>query len=234
MKKKWMSMVVIPVLVAGGWLWIKKPAEAPEASGPSPAISAAAPTAGSDGGYKLGDRLAASNASGDNAAKPLAPGDYKETDWESLIPKSWDPLAPFKGLDMENLDDADPRAMKALQNLRASWDNAPIEPAMNGKPVRIAGFIVPIDSDKGLIRQFLLVPYFGACIHSPAPPLNQVIEVTPGKPTDFQMMEAVWISGTLEATRAETVMGNAGYRMRNATLARYDHEPSKADSQAFE
>ena len=105
--------------------------------------------------------------------------------------------------------------MKALEKLKAAMDNAPIVPTLNGSRIRIAGFMVPLDGIRGQITEFLLVPYFGACIHTPPPPANQIIHVVPQKPykTD-QGMEAVWISGTLETTRAETGMGNAGYRMK--------------------
>jgi hypothetical protein len=101
-------------------------------------------------------------------------------------------------------------------------DNAPIVPALNGTRVRIAGFLVPLDGIKGQITEFLLVPYFGACIHTPPPPANQIIHVVPAKPYKLdQGMDAVWINGTLETTRAETGMGNAGYRMKADLVTPY-------------
>ena len=45
----------------------------------------------------------------------------------------------------------------------------------NGKQVKLPGFVVPLEySDKGRVKEFLLVPYFGACIHYPPPPPNQI------------------------------------------------------------
>ena len=42
---------------------------------------------------------------------------------------------------------------------------------LNNKEIRIPGFIVPVDfDDTQVVTRFLLVPYFGACIHEPAPP----------------------------------------------------------------
>ena len=40
---------------------------------------------------------------------------------------------------------------------------------------------MPLDGEREKTREFLLVPYFGACIHAPAPPANQVIHVVVSK-----------------------------------------------------
>ena len=54
-----------------------------------------------------------------------------------------------------------------------------VVPEMNGKAIRIPGFIVPLEfNDDKTVSQFFLVPFFGACIHVPPPPPNQVIHVT--------------------------------------------------------
>lgn len=164
--------------------------------------------------YKLGERLPAGKA------QPAA--QYKQIAWEELIPKSWDPAKALKGLDLSKLEDGDPRAMEAMQKLRDAWDNAPAEPAMHGKKVRIPGFIVPLESQKGQVTEFLLVPYFGACIHSPPPPANQTIHVMPTKPVkNAQMMDAVWVSGTLETAISTSVFGNSGYKLSADVVVPY-------------
>ena len=94
--------------------------------------------------------------------------------------------------------------------------------ALNGSRIRIPGFIVPLENQRGQITEFLLVPYFGACIHTPPPPSNQIIHVLPVKPLkNEQTMDAVWVSGVLETTRSDTGMGSAGYRMKAETVAPY-------------
>jgi uncharacterized protein len=154
--------------------------------------------------------------------KDGAVGGYREIPWDSLIPADWDPAREFAGLDFNVLSDADPRAVKALQKLREAWDNAPVVPALNGTRVRMAGYIVPLDVQKRQIKEFLLVPYFGACIHTPPPPANQIIHVVPAKPVDAQHeMSAVWISGTLETVRSNTGLGNAAYYMKADAVAPY-------------
>ena len=70
-----------------------------------------------------------------------------------------------------------------------------------GKSVKIPGFAVPLEGDDGFdrIKEFLLVPTYGACIHVPPPPPNQVIHVILDKPVYFEkLMYAVWITGILE------------------------------------
>ena len=70
-----------------------------------------------------------------------------------------------------------------------------------GKSVKIPGFAVPLEGDDGFeyVKEFLLVPTFGACIHVPPPPPNQVIHVILDKPVYFEkLMYAVWVSGIVE------------------------------------
>jgi hypothetical protein len=166
-------------------------------------LGAAVPADTTD--YKLGDRLPQKSGA--------VTAGFKEVPWDALVPANWDPAKELGALDLSTLSDSDPRAMKALEKLKAAMDNAPIVPAINGSRVRIAGFMVPLDGIRGQITEFLLVPYFGACIHTPPPPANQIIHVVPTKPykTD-QAMEAVWISGTIETVRAEA--GVRGGRLR--------------------
>jgi hypothetical protein len=171
--------------------------------------------AGQSSEYKLGDRLPQPKA-------PANPAGFKDLDWDALVPKNWDPAQLMKGLDLAQMSDGDPRAMEALDRMRKAWAEAPIEPSLNGARIRIPGFIVPLDTERGQVKEFLLVPYFGACIHSPPPPANQIIHGFAAKPLkDVQMMSAVWISGTVETARSETEFGSSGYRMKAETVAPY-------------
>jgi uncharacterized protein len=100
-----------------------------------------------------------------------------ELKWEELIPKSWDPTKRYRNISLEALRDNDPRAIQMLDEMRAVWDNAPVNVDLDGKPGKLAGFVVPLDNTQEGIREFLLVPYFGACIHTPPPPANQIVHV---------------------------------------------------------
>ena len=70
-----------------------------------------------------------------------------------------------------------------------------------GKSIKIPGFAVPLEGDDEFeyIEEFLLVPYFGACIHVPPPPPNQEIHVILDEPVHFEVISfAIWITGILE------------------------------------
>lgn len=144
-----------------------------------------------------------------------------ETLWEALIPPHWDPQALFKDVDLAAFDDNDPRAQDLLLRLRQTWDNAPVNMEMQGRQIRIPGYVVPLDPQADGVREFLLVPYFGACIHTPPPPANQIIHVRMAQPLDLHAMSTVWVSGRLEVLRSETEMGKAGYQVREAQVRPY-------------
>ncbi len=72
---------------------------------------------------------------------------------------------------------------------------------LRGAPVKIPGYAVPIEGDSGFdfVKEFLLVPVFGMCVHVPPPPPNQVVYVVMNEPVPIEdLIDAVWISGILE------------------------------------
>lgn len=152
---------------------------------------------------------------------------WPELKWEALVPKGWDPSKEFKDLDFSKLQDSDPRAMEALDRLRKLWDDAPAEPALNGKRMRIAGFALPLERQGDKVTEFLIVPYFGACIHTPPPPANQIIHARSAKPlAGIKIMSPLWTYGTLAVQRGETQWGVAGYRLTVDKIAPYT-EPAR-------
>ena len=164
--------------------------------------------------YQVGDRLA--------AGKTVAPARYREISWDDLLPKGWDPMQPLKGLNLAKLEDSDPRAIEAMDKLKAMWNEAPSNPDIAGKAIRIPGFVVPLEFGKKEVREFLLVPYFGACIHVPPPPANQIIHVIPERPVRLKTdMDAVWVEGIIELASGKTDLGNSGYRMRAVKVEPY-------------
>lgn len=170
-------------------------------------VLASSGIAGEAPGYRIGDRL---------PAKPApAASSLRVTAWDDLVPKDWDPMKDFKELNLQNLSDADPRAMRALDQLMTAWRNAPVRADLAGASVRIPGFVIPLEQGKGAMTEFLVVPYFGACIHTPPPPSNQIIHAMAGKPVSgFRSMDAAWVSGVLEPVASDTAFGRAGYRLR--------------------
>lgn len=151
-------------------------------------------------------------------AAPAAPSAEPRTlEWDDLMPADFDPGTPFEGIDVSTLNDDDPRAREMLAKLRKLWDEAPVVAALDGARVRLPGFAVPLETDGQTATRFLLVPYIGACIHVPPPPLNQTVLVeAPAGASVRGVFDPVWVTGQLTIQRATTELANAGYTL-NAT-----------------
>ena len=163
-------------------------------------------------------------ATNSGATKPGTPaaGQPRTIAWDILVPQGWEPFKEFKDLNFQSMDDGDPKAMAMLKKMRDVWDNAPVNNAIVGQSVRIPGFVVPLEDTKDGMKEFLLVPYFGACIHSPPPPANQIVHVLPKSPAKgLRSMDAVWITGTLTTVRTDSYMGAASYRIEAQSVAPY-------------
>ncbi|PIT75821.1 DUF3299 domain-containing protein [Limnohabitans sp. G3-2] len=145
--------------------------------------------------------------------------------WEQLIPAGWDPYKDLKALNLDKLKDNDPRAEEALKKMRKMWDNAPINPLILGQSVRLPGYMVPLEDLPEGSKEFLLVPYFGACVHSPPPPANQIVHVVLAKPTKrFRLMDTLWVTGTLSGTQTDSHMGMSGYRIDAQQIAPFSNK----------
>ncbi len=152
---------------------------------------------------------------------PLPPG-VRDLGWRDLLPPDWNPRRLLKELNLGSLQDNDPRANEILARIRAEWDRAPVVKELDGVRVRLPGFVVMLEGTPKGITEFLLVPYFGACIHVPPPPSNQLVHVFPDKPVPEKFaMDAVWIIGTLRTVQTDTKLGSAGYRVTGAQVDKY-------------
>lgn len=156
------------------------------------------------------------------AEVPMDDG-VEEIDWDALMPAHWHPEDLLGEYDLDELADDDPRAQELMERLGALWAEAPLVPELDGKRVRIPGFVVPLDQQGGRIGDFLLVPYYGACIHVPPPPANQTILVRlpPGLTFEGEVFDTVWVTGTLAVSPAKGELAEAGYRLEDATITPY-------------
>jgi len=169
--------------------------------------------------YKVGQRLPIASTSTANAVTT-----YHKLNWDELMPADWDPMKALKGLNLSKMKDSDPRAMEALEQVRAAWKDSPIVFGLNGARIEIPGFVVPLDVNYDRVKEFLLVPYFGACIHVPPPPSNQLLHVLVPKTLTKKQQKAlksamliygtISVSGTLETVSTNTSMGFASYRIK--------------------
>ena len=101
--------------------------------------------------------------------------------------------------------------------------DAPIVESLNGKVVKIPGFVVPLEGDNETTSEFLLVPYFGACIHVPPPPANQIVYVkfSEAVPID-NLYDAVWVTGILTTVGWEGDLATVGYSLAGTSVSPYD------------
>ena len=95
--------------------------------------------------------------------------------------------------------------------------------ALNGKLVKIPGFIVPLEDYEEEGAEFLLVPYFGACVHTPPPPPNQMVYVRMqgGKKLKFGWWDPVWMEGTLQIESYDSPYGAVGYQLVGTKTSPY-------------
>lgn len=163
--------------------------------------------------------LAADAVAADDKAKAKA---FREITWLMLVPKGWNPHERLSLRKGETLDDSDPRAQQYMRELREVLDTAPTVSALDGATVKMPGYVVPLEQTKEGLKEFLLVPYFGACIHTPPPPANQIVHVRSASPmAGFGTMAAVWVSGTMRTLRRDSGVGVSGYQLELAEMVPY-------------
>ena len=94
---------------------------------------------------------------------------------------------------------------------------------LDGQMVRIPGFVVPLDDFQEEGAEFLLVPYYGACVHTPPPPPNQIVmvEMTGKKAVKLNLFDAVWMSGKIKIASVESPYGTVGYTLEGLKVEPY-------------
>jgi hypothetical protein len=106
----------------------------------------------------------------------------------------------------------------------AALQSTNIKQEFNLKRVRLAGFIVPLEyNDDQVISEFFLVPYFGACIHVPPPPPNQIIYVRYPKGLRIDALyDPFWVSGELFTSIVENDIATSAYSIQADIIAPYE------------
>lgn len=94
---------------------------------------------------------------------------------------------------------------------------------VDGQTVRVAGYIVPLEDNHRELSEFLLVPFVGACIHTPPPPPNQMIYVkmTRSERARFGLMDGVWVTGKIFIGRRGSPYGPTFYAMTATSVVEY-------------
>ena len=151
--------------------------------------------------------LVTSAAAADSSDSP------REILWDQLVPEGWDPYALFDELsDEEYVALSDEEYFALREKAQEMLDKAPVVKELDGQTVRIPGYVLPLEYKGTQIREFLLMPYLGACLHTPPPPANQIIRCSLEQAHDLQeMWRPVWISGRLKTGHATSKLGEDGY-----------------------
>lgn len=137
--------------------------------------------------------------------------DARELTWDDLIPETRATEQPG------DYSFDDPFAMPVFPT--------GVVEELNGVLVKIPGFVVPLEvSTEGKVSEFLLVPYFGACIHYPPPPANQIVYITAEKPMDLESTwEPIWATGELRTEFRESDLAYSGYTMAAQAIEIYEY-----------
>ncbi len=103
-------------------------------------------------------------------------------------------------------------------------------PELNGRKIKLAGYLLPLAFSEQGQTEFLLVPYVGACIHQPVPPPNQIVFVEASQSfKSEELFTPVWVTGTMKTKLSSKALsfvdGSAdiplGYTLSNGTVEIY-------------
>lgn len=123
----------------------------------------------------------------------LGPGDAVEVDWRLL----------------GELDYISGKASSELQNL-------------DGKSVRVPGFMVPLEDNVKTVKEFLLVPSPQACIHVPPPPPNQMVLIEMDPKAEAQVaFGPIWVYGKLRLHSKRHMYGEASFTLDGMHIEPY-------------
>lgn len=113
---------------------------------------------------------------------------------------------------------------EATNRFQQALTSTQVVKTFENKPIRIPGFIVPLESSESqMVTEFFIVPYFGACIHMPPPPPNQIIYVSIEQGVELESLyDPFWFEGTLAIHTTENAMGTAAYRLEHVNVKPYE------------
>lgn len=161
--------------------------------------------------------------------------EYIEIKWTDLMPSDdleallnapdfFDEIDQGSGNDSLDMlltgDSEDPRTTRYLQAL----GSMSIVEEYDQKRIRIPGFIVPLVSDeKQNITEFFIVPYFGACLHLPPPPPNQILHVKTDKKVRLNgLQDAYWFEGQVNIEATTNLLGKSAYTLHLENITPYE------------
>ncbi|MHC6223754.1 DUF3299 domain-containing protein [Pseudomonas sp. X10] len=158
---------------------------------------------------------------------PLWAATPQTLDWPQLIPEGA-PVIPPQLTPLHELSQlsqlGDALAAESAPAVRQQAPDAPVVKALDGQQVKLPGYIVPLEvSEEGRTTEFLLVPYYGACIHVPPPPSNQIVHIFSEIGVRIEdLYQPYWIEGRMQVKPSSSELADAGYQMEAEKIYAYE------------
>ncbi|MFC3094461.1 DUF3299 domain-containing protein [Alteromonas sediminis] len=159
---------------------------------------------------------------------------FQEVEWTALMPPEdleilMDPpdflLNIVDGSDADNLDALAERAEsdEKARRFKEALKSDKVVSELDGKKIRIPGFVVPLETNEDRdVVAFFIVPYFGACLHLPPPPPNQILYASwPEGLTVEELSVPMWFEGTVKIETQENETGKSAYSIAIANVEPY-------------
>ena len=158
--------------------------------------------------------------------------DYRELDWLDLLPENERtalmsrPPIDHSGGDVGGSGPALGEGRSSAPSdseYSAAWQSTNIVGSFNNERVQLPGFVVPLEYDgEQRVTEFFLVPYFGACIHTPPPPPNQIIHVEVEGGLDLPgIQEPYIVRGVMTTEMTHDEIGISAYSIEAEDIVRY-------------
>lgn len=151
---------------------------------------------------------------------------YQDVLWDDLVPEGFEPQKIFDRFkeQIEAAPEGSKEERELYDKVMAEYNSAGAKQSLNGKQVRIPGYVAPLDTNGDMVSDFLLVPYYGSCIHSPPPPAHQTVMVIPEADKSVSLNDIyrpVWVIGEIEVEDVVTDLAKASYQIKNAQVIPY-------------
>ena len=158
-------------------------------------------------------------AGGERQQLSAADKEPREITWQELIPEDFkQPENPFITMSQEEIDklmDGSAESLAKLDKMQEEFNYAPTVPSLDGLRVKLPAYITPLDFDGQMkMEEFLLVPYQGACMHTPPPPSNQIVHAQAPEAIEIDdPYSPVWAIGKIRVDTVQSDLAEAGYRL---------------------
>lgn len=170
---------------------------------------------------QVGDKIPAPPANGGQSRAGI-----QEIGWEDLMPEGEEErIAELYQQQMESLYSSGGIAEGSVADKAVQIGTFNVVEDMDGRKVRLPGYTVPFQyGSDAEISEFLLVPYYGACLHAPPPPPNQTIFVKTDDPIQLKdLSQAVWIEGTLRVKTRKSDLADTAYVIEMSGWEKYKY-----------